>query len=282
MKKLTTFILLLTTLASFSQSLKDKLQGNWICTKILDRQGNPAVGKFGESNEYLKFSFDKKMINITEAPFDSGFKRDVVFEADSIDLFPKAVIELPERIYKVRSIDVANLVLTTQNEKGGWIDYHFINETVILKNTPASKEVIDNGGIFIKHFKKNEQSSGANRLSEYVLTNEKLFVSPLFRDAATFGHWCTIHFVFPKKYPLDTLSDELIVEFDIDEKGAVSNAKVVQELGNELDELIIKLIRKTNKKWVPVKVNGQPIKSTLRFHFVFLLGIAELQFPWKT
>jgi hypothetical protein len=59
MKKLATLILLIISGTSYSQKLKDKLQGDWVCTKILDLKGNVASGKFGESSEYLKFSFVK-------------------------------------------------------------------------------------------------------------------------------------------------------------------------------------------------------------------------------
>jgi outer membrane biosynthesis protein TonB len=71
------------------------------------------------------------------------------------------------------------------------------------------------------------------------------------------------------------VSEELIVDFDIDDKG-VSNIKVVQGLGDEINALVIKIIEKTRKKWEPLKINGQPIKTTLRFHFIFYLGVVEL------
>lgn len=89
MKKIIIIALLVTCFfTSYSQQLKNKLQGSWVCTKILDQGGNPTAGKFGESSEYLEFTFNKSYISITEAPFDKGMQILINYGEDFIDLFP--------------------------------------------------------------------------------------------------------------------------------------------------------------------------------------------------
>lgn len=283
MKQFLIFILLLISTLSYSQKLKDKLQGDWVCTEILDIKGNKVPGKFGDSDKYLKFSFNKSNLSITQAPFDMGIQMPVKIKDDFIDLFPGAVFELPERIYTVKSIDNNNLVLTTKNENGQAIDYHFVNQKKFvdeLKNEDRLNEdrLIDNGVILIKHLKLSKDADGDNRVSEYRIGNEKekLFPCPIFVDSrsATFGRYFTINFVFPKTYQLGIVSQELIVEFEVTDEG-VGNIRIIKGLSDEINGSVTKLIYGTSKKWEPLKVDGQIIKTRLRFHFIFYHGVME-------
>jgi len=279
MKRLTTIILLIISGTTYSQKLKDRLQGDWVCTKIVDSNGKPTSGKFGESNEYLKFSFVKGNLSITEAPFDRGIKIPIKYDNDFIDLFLQAVYELPERKYTVKTLEESDLILSTKNQNGETIDYHFINQEKLLKAVSTGEQIIDNGLIIIRHLKLSKESKGANRVSEYRISNdaESLYPSPIFNDyaSASFGHYFSINFVFPKTYQLETVSEELIVDFDVDDKG-VSNIKIVQGVSDKINTSVIKIIEKTSKKWEPLEINGQPIKTTLRFHFIFYIGVTEL------
>jgi hypothetical protein len=53
-----------------AQDLKKRIEGEWVCKTIVDEQGNKSEGKFGSSNEYLRFTFFGKKLTISEAPFD--------------------------------------------------------------------------------------------------------------------------------------------------------------------------------------------------------------------
>ena len=275
-----TFIILLT-LSSFvySQKLKDRLQGDWVCTEIVDSYGTKVPGKFGESTEYLKFTFIKNNLSITEAPFDVGVMIPIKYGKDFIDLFPEAIYELPERIYSLKSIDNDNLVLTTKNQNGQPIDYHFVNQKKYVDQLKNEDIIIDNGLIIIKHLKLSKDSKGANRVAEYRIGNEKanLFPCPIFRDlrSESFGGYFSINFEFPKSYQLGSVSDELIVDFDVTDDGA-GNIKIVKGLSDEINTLVINIIEGSRKKWEPLKVNEQIIKTTLRIHFVFYLGVSDI------
>lgn len=277
MKSLTILLLIISG-TTYSQKIKDKLQGDWVCTKIVDSNGNPASGKFGESNEYLKFSFVKGNLSISEAPFDRGIKMPIKYDTDYIDLFPQAVYEFPERKYTLKSFEESKLILSTKNENGEAIDYHFINQDKLAKELSASEQIFDNGLIIIKHLKLSKETKGANRVFEYKISNDarSLYPNAIFNDNASssFGYYFSLNFVFPKAYPIETVSDELIIDFDLDDKG-VSNIRIVQGLSDEIDASVTKIFEKTSKKWEPLKMNGQTIKTTLRFHFVFYLAVAE-------
>jgi hypothetical protein len=272
-------VLLLLSLSQFShsQKLKDRLQGNWVCTEILDSLGNKATGKFGASDEYLKFSFVKGNLNFTEAPFDVGLDMPVTFGNDYIDLFPMAVYEVPEKIYTVKSLDKDNLVLATKNEERQTIYYHFLNQASLMNDLKEGNPVIDNGIILIKHL-KSQGSNGINRVGEYIIGNKKenLFPGPCFKDQATayFSFWFAQRFEFPKTYPMETVSPEMILDFDVNAEG-IDNVKVVQGINDEIDASVIKIINSSGKKWKPLKVDDQVINSTLRFHFIFYLGKDE-------
>jgi len=70
-----------------SQSLKTEVQGEWICTKIVDSNNVETFGKFGHSKEFLCFMFKKNTLRIQEVPFDYGMIiPELKFEKDQIKL----------------------------------------------------------------------------------------------------------------------------------------------------------------------------------------------------
>lgn len=281
MKRLTTIILLIISGTTYSQTLKDRLQGDWVCTKIVDTKGNTASGKFGESNEYLKFSFAKGNLSITEAPFDTGIKMPIKYGTDNIDLFPQAVYELPERKYIVKSVDSIQMILTTINENGESIEYEFLNQKTLYNKVQSENMVIDNGTIVIKHIRYSESNDkgkinlkGTNKTSEYRISNkvESLFPSPIFNHptSASLASHFTYYINLPENFKSGEMSDELVLEFEVLENGA-ENIRVVKSLDNEINSQIVDLIKKNRKHWKMLRINGKPTKSTLKLHFVFYL-----------
>lgn len=272
MKLIALFILLILSNIAYSQKLKDKLQGDWVCTKILDSNGNKTSGKFGASDEYLKFSFKKGNLSITEAPFDKGVNIPILYKNDFIDLFPGFDIELPERIYALKSIDTNNLILTTKDVNSNMIDYYFVNQAT-FKDEPNNRgDFFVNGLMIIKNIRLNKNDKIGNRVAEYKITNlkENLYPCPIFEDSkfATFGHYFTNNFIFPNSFPLDSISEEMVVDFDVNKDGAC-NIKIIKGLGDELNSSVTKVLNDSAKKWKPLMVDKEPVNATLRFHFVF-------------
>lgn len=279
MKHLTVLFFLSFSALIYSQSIKDALQGDWVCTQIIDSAGNKTIGKFGYSDEFLKFSFVKNSMFLIEAPFDKGIKLLLEYGKDYIDLFPGAIYELPERKYTIKSIDESNLVLTTKNTEKQLIEYHFTNQADIKVDLSDENRFMDIGSIAIKHHKPDKDSHGANRVSEYKISNNKanFRVCPKFIDSesACFGDYFSINFKFPDSYKLDEISDELIVDFNVTGEGA-QDIKIIKGLNEEMDASFIKTFEGTTKKWKPVIIDGKAVNTKLRLHFVFYLGFTQM------
>lgn len=281
MKLIALFILLILSNIVYSQKLKDKLQGDWVCKKIVDTFGIPSSGKFGASHEYLKFSFKKSNLFITEAPFDHGIAYNIAYKNDYIDLFPGVDFELPEKIYLVKSIDNDNLILSTKDFNNQVIEYHFVNQASFIEEIKARNScIIDNGIILIKQIRYSENYPTGNKIAEYKIPNLRvnLYPGPAFEDgnSATFGHYFSSRFVFPINFPMDSVSEELIVDFDIS-KGGANNINIIKGLSDEINISVMKILNKSAKKWKPLLIDGLPIKTTMRFHFVFYNTLEELE-----
>jgi hypothetical protein len=276
MKQLTILLLLISSV-SYSQSLKDKLRGNWLCTKILDSNGNPTPGKFTNSDEYLEFGFFKNYLSISEAPFDNGSQLPIEYGNDYINLFPESTYKLQEKKYTVGLINNDSLILITTNTDDKPIYYHFVNQAKLLQGISPFATTIDEGFIIITHLRSGD-SKGANRNADYQISNEPVnpYPGPTFDDYA-FGLYFSNSFTFPDTYQPDTVSNELIIDFDVTGKGA-QNIRIIQGLDEEINESVIKIIAKTGKKWKPLIIDEHPVNTTLRFHFVFFLGRNELHF----
>lgn len=285
MKLITILVIFTLSPLTYSQDIKDKLQGDWVCTRIQDLAGNSGSGKFGESNEYLKFSFKNDILTIMEAPFDKGIDLTIKFGDDFFDTFPEAFDEIPERIYSVKKMDGDSLILRTKNEYYKTIDYHFHRQIKCLDELKNGNKILDNGIIFINRFKTSKDLQRAFRISEYRFPNDKghLCPCPIFTDSDSpgFGSYLSANILYPKSFQTESVSDELIVCFDVTDEGA-TNIKIIKGLNDELDASVLKVIRGSGKKWRPLKIDGQTIKTTMKFHLVFLPASKESRDYFKT
>ena len=285
MKKTIIIFLGFFPLLCFGQDLKKDLQGKWICNKIIDSLNIETVGKFGKSGKYLQFKFYKSSLTILEAPFDRGLIMDFdLNKKDStIDLFPNAIYELPERKYRVKYLSTKYLILKTSNSNKQSIFYVFTKQDEFVKDLKDST-LIDCGTIIIKHLKLDEKSNGANRVAEYLIeSNSSLFYpTPYFDDyaSANLGHFISINFKFPNNYPTDSLSNELIAEFYVSDKGA-ENIHIINGLDETTNQNILKILENSRKKWKPVIVDKKPVIVKIRLHMFFYLGLSELLKPFK-
>lgn len=280
MKKFIVLILGFLPLFCFGQDLKKDLQGKWICNKIIDSLNNETIGKYGQSGKYLQFIFYKSSLTVIEAPFDRGLKMDFdLIKKDSIiDLFPNAIYELPERKYRVKYISAKYLVLKTNNTNKQSIFYVFAKQDEFAKKMKDST-LIDCGNIIIKHLKLDKKKNEANRVADYLIDiNPTLFYpTPYFDDyeSANLGHFISINFRFPKNYPIDSLSNGLVMEFYVSDKGA-QDIKILSGLDEEINQSILKIFEKSRKKWKPVSIDNKIYIIKVRLHLFFYLGFLEL------
>ncbi len=281
MKKLT-FVFLMVSLLTYSQKLKQRIQGDWLCVSILDSQKHATTGKYGNADDFLKFKFKNSTFTVCKSPFDKGLIQDIVFkDGNSFDWLPNARYELPERVYVVKHINDKYLILATSAQNGDTITYYFMNQ----KNFPYSEtKIIDNGIIIIKNLHSSTSSKGCNRVSEYQISNDSIHLTPSptfeYPGGGNFGELLSINIKLPEDFPLDQVSDELILDFDVTAKGA-QNFRIDKGLSNEINSEVITVMEKLHKSWKPLVSDNKPVKTTLRFHIYFYKTIVELQPPWK-
>ena len=273
--RLLLFLVILTKL-SISQNLKNDLQGKWICDEIVNSDNIPTNGKFGTTGDYLQFYFNKGSLSIIQAPFDRNVEisYDLSKKDSIIDLFPSAVYELPERKYKVISLANNSLVLKTTNVKKETIFYYFTNQNKFL-NSFKDSVLIDYDTIVIKHLRTSDKGTGANKVSQYFIHNNQTlyYPTPSFNDWASsaFGFYLSINFVFPENFAIETITNEMIVEFDVTKKGA-ENIEIIKGISNEIDSKLLSIITDSRKKWKPVEINDKIYITKNRFHIIFYLG----------
>lgn len=277
-KILPVILLILAINASNANDLKKALQGTWLCTKILDQHGQPTNGKFGASDEYLKFNFNKSKLLITQAPFDfSQFGFIPKYGVDFIDLVPKSVFGVPEQIYFVKALDSINLILSTLNQNKDSIYYHFVSGNYYSRNFNPKPDVMDLGLVVVKHLKL--KYGGANRVSKYIIPNNTKYLSPspIFKGngLGSFARHLSINLKFPSNYPIDSISKELVIDFDVGKKG-IENMLIVQGVNPQLDTEVIRILEMTKKNWKPININDKIIESRFRLHFIFYLGKMEI------
>jgi hypothetical protein len=284
MKRLTLLLVLFITGTGYSQKLKERIQGDWVCIGITDSKGQPATGKFGQSVEYLKFTFSKNKLYITESPFDRATPMEITFKNEnSFDWLPGAVYDIPERIYEVKELDDKHLTLTAKSESGEFITYYFSSQKNFSRS--LDNDIIDNGILIVQHLRLSKTNANSiNRVSEYRISNDSIFLSPgptfEYPRGGSFGQIFSFNMKLPQDFKLDEPTDEMVLDFDVSEEGA-NNFKMTKGLSDELNAEVIRVMEKLRKSWKPVVVNDKPIKTTSRFHLYFYMTISEMQLPWK-
>jgi hypothetical protein len=278
MKLLTLFLIVLSG-SVYSQTLKERIQGDWVCVGIWDSKGQPTKGKFGESNEYLKFSFKKNKLSITETPFDTDSAMDVTFKDEKIiNLLPTAVYEFPERIYEVRELTDDLMTLTTKGQNRKPITYKFLNQIIFAED--IENKIIDLGILIITKM----DARIVNQVFGHRVSNVLVFPgpSPTFKypGGDSFGDIFSLKMKWPKNFKFDELTkftNEMTVDFDVSAAGA-SNIKIVNGLSPELDMEVARVMDKLRKRWKPVVINDKPVKTTSRFHMYFYMSKFILEF----
>ena len=273
MKKLFLILLVCTGMSSYSQNIKDKIQGNWVCIKILNSMGEPTAGKFGDSSKYLRISFDKDSFSLSQAPFDKGIPIKLVLKNDySFDCAPEAKFNFPEKHYKIEEVDEKKLLLSTKSEKGDIFYYYFANQNLF----PVKQGIVDLGVLLIKHIVFSKDTKKLNRICLNNIQNNAstLAPCPLYINRGEFGHELSNNMKLPKDFKLNEISPEFLLDFDVSEKGA-ENIKVTGD-NEEINDEIIRVMGKLKPNWKPVVTSNQ-VKITLRFHLYFYKPVELLR-----
>jgi TonB family protein len=77
--------------------------------------------------------------------------------------------------------------------------------------------------------------------------------------------------IYPRQARRDGIEGRVYVEFIVDEKGIPGSARVVKGIGGGCDQVALEACIK-QKKWIPGRVKGKPVKTRLVLPVIFKLS----------
>jgi hypothetical protein len=281
LKKTVILFCFITTIThtGHSQSHLSLLSGDWVCIRVEDLQGTTTTGAFGDSDEYLRFSFSKKYLLIAEAPFDRGLNMPITITNNSIEVFSEQLFDLPELKFTIKSITENDLVLYS-NSKGKEVLYFLKSQKNFQSISKDSIQTIDCGLIIINEVfvSTTDNPMFSYKSFDYRISNAASTLSPcpMYKDRTYFnlGSYLSLNFKFPKAFKAGTLSDEIVIQIKIGKYG-IEESKILKPLDLELNSTIFDLVVRSSKKWIPVRLEKKVIHVNLRFHFRFLQTLSK-------
>jgi hypothetical protein len=261
MQKLNIVILFsLISISINSQVDKNKLIGDWIKIKTLTLDGVKTNSKYGNSDDYLRFSFDKKYFEGAIIPYNKTLKVEYKIDHDTIELsFHAPYFTIPESYYYVEKLNDNELILTTKFENKD-IKYFFINQKLFLPKLNDSLFIIDNDTIVIvKPNVKKEMYSAEYITNNAVKNKTSYYARPRYElnmGLNSFNKYLCDFLKFDDKLPSFELSTPIKVSFLINIKGEVSNVELLEGFNDYYDNQILRLIEKTNKDWDPTIIDN--------------------------
>lgn len=111
---------------------------------------------------------------------------------------------------------------------------------------------------------------------EEEAAEEEVFIivedMPTFQggDANAFRTWIQQNLRYPEIAAENGISGKVFVQFAVNSKGEVTDAKVVRGVDPALDKEALRVV-KSSPKWIPGKQRGKPVKVQFTFPIVFVL-----------
>lgn len=251
--------------------LRKALQGVWICSKIVDQGMQDSYGKFGVSGSFLKFEFKGNRLYIATAPYDDGMEFVVTYSRKDSMIYLPLPYSAPEiePDYKVSKLADNLIILDATNSDLNRIHYIFLRQR---QYTDPDKvpEVIDCGSVILQQIllKHPGGTEHPNDSEYHISVDAPLFYPvPEFRTqhTSTFGYMMTWDLDFPDSFAVDSLSNEMILEFAVSRNGA-EDIKIIQGIDQVTDQLIVDTFRNTRRKWQPIKIGRNKVPMRLRMH----------------
>jgi hypothetical protein len=271
--------------STIGQTLKERLDGDWVCIGISDLHGASSKGKYGGSREYLRFNFKKNKLRISETPYDFGIFQNLTYDnaKGQIEILHDIPIELPsglpEQNYKIKTLDNERLILSTLNEKNQSIEYLFIKQNRFANR--SENTILDNGLLIIKLADlSNKFTTIKNNIGEWIINNDSIHLgpSPIYSGKGYFGDAFANALILPSDFKTGELSNELICEFSVSAKGAY-DFKIEKGISEPLDKEVLRVLGKLSKYWKLNEMN--PRTLTMKFHMYFIKINEEFVSPFK-
>lgn len=262
---ITLFIII--SISCLSQSLKSNLVGNWVKIKTTTLEGKDTCGNFGLSDDFLKISFTKRNITFSRTPWDRGDQITYSIHQDTI-LTPmhKMSYVFQETYYYPEKIDSIDLILKT-TFKGKSIIYYLKNQNSFRPHLIDSQFQFDNDTIIIVKTPSSILQYFTEPYSNATASDRFFTLRPIFNSNMFFKEYICYNLHFDKKLEKDKFSKPIKVSFVIDYKGKVSQVHLIESFNEYYDNQIIKLIEKTDRKWIPLIIDSPnySVKATFTF-----------------
>lgn len=251
---------------SYAQLTKDKLLGEWVKTKTVIKNGNTTNAKFGKSDEYLRVSFSKEKVIMSQSPYDIGTGLGYKIVNDTIFTdFYNHYLKIPEAYYFVETITDNDLVLKTSFENND-IWYYFKNQKLYQPQIYNDTITFDNDTIVLYLRTLNIPPTYKFYLSNNLVNTIE---RPRYEGDHQLGGYLSWNMHIRKSLKKNILTKTITVSFIIDAEGTVSSIKIIKGVNEYYNEKFVKLISKTNKKWTTMKNNSNTLTKMI-FTFYFL------------
>ncbi len=90
----------------------------------------------------------------------------------------------------------------------------------------------------------------------------------------TFRKWVAENLKYPPEYAETNISGRVFIQFTVDQKGNVTDVKVIRGIDPLLDAEAVRVIS-ASPRWTPGKQRGKPVKVRYTFPVVFKLSAAD-------
>lgn len=87
---------------------------------------------------------------------------------------------------------------------------------------------------------------------------------------AVMQQWISENLKYPEKAKAQGISGQVIVQFEVSNKGDIKKVKVVEGVSKDLDKEAVRLVKKM-PKWIPATMDGKNVKSTYSLCITFKL-----------
>jgi len=251
------------------QSLKNNLVGSWVKIKTTTLEGKDTCGNFGQSDDFLRISFSKRNITFSRTPWDRGDQIPYSIDHDTI-ITPmhKLNYAFQETYYYPEKIDSTDLILKT-TYKGKSIIYYLKNQSSFRPHLIDNQFQFDNDTIIIVRAPAPIIQFSTKPYSNATASDRFFTLRPIFNSDMFFKEYICYNLYFNKKLEKDKYSKPIKVSFVIDYKGKVSQVHLIESFNEYYDKQIIKLIEKTDKKWIPLIIDSPD--HSVKAIFTFLI-----------
>ncbi|MCA4898006.1 MAG: hypothetical protein ACK514_10300 [Bacteroidota bacterium] len=259
-----------------SQSMKEKLQGEWLCHKIETRDG-VDVGL----SDYLRYSFRGSNLYISNNPIDRGGFQPIKYTKKGFDFLHGA--------FTIQSFEVQvhgkdSLEITTTTDSGLILHYSFINQFHFKENGEQNPTrriyrfkvvIFDKASVFDKL--KQIPSYKSNLTNDILPSTKKTLNSflapPWFKrhEGESFGTYFNSEFSLKSAYNVDSVDNCVAIDLNVTHNG-LSDLRIVNRVNYEVSSQIFFILEKSKKLWKLPKERELPPTVPLRLEFEIVAG----------